>query len=498
MRSFARRDAFGILVIGSLLGVLLTGSIPGGDAKVGDPIIAGERTTAGTMQTRLWAVANNSALKVTNKLSGHPALWLEVRDDTTPPLRVSSPALVENLNADTVDGMDASAFALAGSVGAPGSACPPGPMFAGFDASGDAVCFGVYATVVDAGRHDVGTHGSMALDTAGNPVIAYYDATDGDLKLVHCGDPYCRDGDASIETVDSTGDVGMHASLALDTVGDPVIAYYDSAPNFDLKLVHCNDPNCTGSDESIETVDATGDVGRHASLTLDGSGNPVVSYDDTTNGELKLVRCNDPNCTGGDETIKVMDVPGDDVNQDGSLVIDGSGNPVISYYNTTSDWLMLMTCTDPVCDTGFYGSLDPAGGEHSSLALDGSGNPVVSSYDADTGNLRVTHCNDTFCTGGDESTETIDNVGTVCEATSLVLDAHGNPIIAHYDAIDDEVRVARCRDPECSTYDPEIVTIASAGVLGAHASAVLDAAGNPVIAYYDDTSGYLHLAVAFW
>jgi hypothetical protein len=68
---------------------------------------------------------------------------------------------------------------------------------------------------------NTGRHTSVAVDAAGNPIIAYYDVDNADLKLA------AWDGTRWLtHTVDAPGDVGRYAHLVVGPGGIPTIAYF--------------------------------------------------------------------------------------------------------------------------------------------------------------------------------------------------------------------------------------------------------------------------------
>ena len=337
----------------------------------------------------------------------------------------------------------------------------------------------------------VGAHVSLALDENGNPVISYADLTNGDLKLLHCGNPDCTDGN-SITAPDTAGDVGMFTSLLLDASGNPVVSYFDGSSS-DLKVLHCGNPNCT-ADNSITSPDTVGSVGTFTSLALDASGHPVVSYSDASTDDLRVLHCGDPNCTAGNS----MTSP-DTNNAVGvatSLVLDRGGNPVVTHKDVTNDDLRVLHCGNPDCTVGnnittpdTFGNV----GGFGSLVLDAAGNPVVSYSENKTATLKLLHCGDPNCTA-DNSITTPYSVRGIGLSTSLVLDTSGNPVISSYDTRGD-LWVLRCGDPNCIVVDsvisPDVVGLVT--IDGKHTSLALDAAGNPVVAFFDGINDDLKL-----
>ncbi|MEX1253390.1 MAG: flexitail domain-containing putative surface protein [Dehalococcoidia bacterium] len=352
---------------------------------------------------------------------------------------------------------------------------------------GDATAAAAHSIQAPHQSGDVGFFTSLVLDAAGNPVVSYSDHTNNYLQLLHCNDPNCAGGDDSTQSPDTASGVGDYTSLTLDSVGNPVASYYDDT-NDNLKLLHCNDPNCAGAGDSIQSPDTAGAVGPYTSLVLDAAGNPVVSY--SGNGDLKVLHCNDPYCVGANESIQSPDTT--DNIWDTSLVLDAAGNPVVSYYTPTTGDLKLLHCNDPNCAGGndSIQSPDTGGdvGQFPSLALDAAGNPVVSFSDSFGDNeLKVIHCNDPNCAGGNESIVQVDIAGDVGSYTSLVLDASGNPVVSYWDETNGDLKLLHCNDQNCaggneSTQSPDTNNS------GLYTSLTLDASGNPVVSYLSSTN----------
>jgi len=360
---------------------------------------------------------------------------------------------------------------------------------------------GETVSVVDSSDR-VGFSNSLVLDADGLPIISYYDDANRDLKIVHCNDVACAGGDESIRTVESDGDVGLGSSLALDVNGYPVVSYTSETTvagltNGDLKVLHCNDAACAGGDDTIRTVDADGDVQIGSSLKLDASGFPVIVYYDHTTDDPKIVHCNDPLCDGGDEEFATFDVDLRGGASPPSLALDADGFPVIGFWNHLAD-LTVVHCNDPACG----GDDDPMSVAASvlvagamTMVLDAAGLPVIAFGSGFvSGNMMLARCNDSACAGGDE---TVRSVATGRpDYVAAALDAAGNPVVSYFGDFTGNataLTVAHCNDPQCDGGNESIHAIESPGGYGSN-SMRLDAAGFPVVSFYDFTNGDLLLA----
>jgi hypothetical protein len=142
----------------------------------------------------------------------------------------------------------------------------------------------------------VGGGTSLSIGADGLPVVSYYDWTNEDLKVLHCGNALCNSGNR-VTTVDSAGNVGFDTSLSIGADGLPVVSYSDWT-NDDLKVLHCGNALCNSGNTAttVDTGGASGNVGKDTSLSIGADGLPVVSYSDLIHGDLKVLHCSNPFC----------------------------------------------------------------------------------------------------------------------------------------------------------------------------------------------------------
>jgi LPXTG-site transpeptidase (sortase) family protein len=334
---------------------------------------------------------------------------------------------------------------------------------------------------------------SLALNSSGFPVISYHDETNRDLKVAVCGDATCT-ANNTITTVDDVGAVGTFASLALNSSDFPVISYRD-VTNGVLKVAVCGNTTCTANN-TLTIVDATGDVGTYTSLELNSSGFPVISYHDETNTALKVAVCGNATCTANNTLTTVEDYPLSNVGLDTSLELNSSGFPVISYQdrNITAD-LKVAVCGDATCTANNTITTVDTGGASfdTSLALNSNGFPVISYYDTTNRDLKVAVCGDATCTANNTITA-VDTTGFVGSDTSLALNSNGFPIISYHASTNRDLKLAVCGNATC-TANNTLTIVDSPGNVGLSTSLALNSSGFLAISYLDFTDRDLKVAV---
>ena len=277
-----------------------------------------------------------------------------------------------------------------------------------------------------------GKNTSIAIGRDGFPVISYTRSTGNDLKFAKCNDAACSS--STVSTLDSAGNIAYHTSIAIGSDGFPVIAYYDSVSQ-DLKFAKCNDAAC--SSPTLSTLDSVGDVGYMNSVAIGRDGFPVISYIDYTNSLLKFAKCNDVACSS--PTLSILDNAlnsGPTTLQYTSIAIGLDGNPVISYYNNTTNDLKFAKCNDPACVNTATSTIDSVGdvGTYNSIAIGSDGFPIISYYDNTNHDLKFAkyvRSGGTGCAATNWTCLTLDSVGDVGQYSSIAKGVDGYPILAY-------------------------------------------------------------------
>lgn len=248
----------------------------------------------------------------------------------------------------------------------------------------------------------------LAIGSDGLPVVSFHQrGTTNLLKIFHCGNVTCTAGN----TTTSPGYLGRDTSIAIGTDGFPVVSFSDrNAANTQntAEVLHCGNVTCTSGNTATEVYtfpSNTGPIADGTSLAIGTDSNPVFAFYPFTSGTVSIhvIKCNDPLCTTSSLNLIANSHT---IAKDLSLTVDPSGNPLISYqsFKTSvipSRRLSLVTCSNSSCSTVASNTAVDSGGWSSQYGLSssitiGSDNlPVISHYDAGPGtpglDLRVYH-----------------------------------------------------------------------------------------------------------
>jgi hypothetical protein len=349
--------------------------------------------------------------------------------------------------------------------------------------------------VVDQGLQ-IGFQTSMAVGGDGLPVIVYRDESERSLKVAHCGTEDCSSGN-TVTTADSSGNVGRGASIAINTSGFPIISYRDGIAGA-LKVLSCGNPACTEGNQ-ITVADDSGSVSSKTSIMIGSDGLPVISYRDSTVDALRVTHCGDADCSSGN-TLELVDDPEADGN-DSSLAIGIDGMPIISFLGANSNELVVVHCEDFTCETRDDPErIDMTGinGFDSSIAIGAVGLPVIAYREVSNSDLLVAHCGNITCSLGTLITA-VDSDPNVAFDISLTIGADGLPIISYADRELNNLKFVHCGNARCSNANSVFVIDSASSVIG-HTAITVGRDGFPIIAYRDETADALkvaHLSNAF-
>lgn len=372
--------------------------------------------------------------------------------------------------------------------------------------AGTAQAGGWIQECVDCPKYAVSlTDRSLRLDAAGHPHMAY--GGDHLYYAWHDGTTWHR------ETADSAPAVGARATLGLDALNRPHIAYYDR-PQDAIKYAHRDEAGW-----HVETIatDVRADP-PYISLAVDSQGEVHLAFDGTAwiDGYGLHYARRGP----ADWTIEYVGNPGLEL-RGLSLALDGNDVPQIAFIVEEGSKLWHAWREDDgwdyyAADTGlgrpyavslaldsqgqakvaldggtalWYGwrlgavwlfeTAVPTGADSVSLALDDNGQPWVSHHDRGTGELLVSHKEGTTWQVEVALAAESSDLPTVAD-TSLALDGHGRPRV-----VTNRRGSLQYVQKDGGAWVSEVVEHTAA--VGRYSDLAVDSEGYVHVAYYDYT-----------
>eukprot|EP00164_Ancoracysta_twista_P002702 GFYU01003596.1.p1 GENE.GFYU01003596.1~~GFYU01003596.1.p1 ORF type:complete len:1677 (-),score=380.96 GFYU01003596.1:129-5090(-) len=299
---------------------------------------------------------------------------------------------------------------------------------------------------------------SIAVDSQGLPVIAYYDGSSSSLKVLKCFHKLCAGDHFSVVVVDrieaaSVG-VGIHNALIVGSDGLPLLVY-DTFTN-----------NCT---KVAPRPRPSGRVPSRPKNNGDGDNYDGIYGDDDNNGEggfpsvndlivgvcrqVKIAHCLNDTCTAY-KTNVADEMQG--ITEGGfSMAIGADGRPIFSYFYSDfySDvkpegYLKIGHCLEATCWQPKVTTVDQRShyvGVFNSIAISNEGLPVVAYYEGRAHRILVAFCGDLSCHKATFASVSSNSTSRVVDFFDIVIPrAAGTPVIAYFDSQSSSLKLSHC------------------------------------------------------
>jgi hypothetical protein len=319
----------------------------------------------------------------------------------------------------------------------------------------------------------VGAYASLALDSSGNPHIAYTDMLNYDLE--YAGKDPNNPSEWEVTTVDL--DVSTYTDIAIDPTGQPHISYSQGG------ILHHAWRVCGGSAPAIFCIwytESLGSSSTYTSIAVDATNFPHIAYHNQVSSNLAYADYlgdGSGNCgLGNNWSCTTVDSFNSAGSNGVSLALSGS-LPRIAYQDNTTGlrFAYYDTAWHHLEVTG-----DSISGYSPSLVLTESGLPrILFSY---YGNSVRISSGDAI-SGGTFSWEAVTGEIYSIDKVSLALKSDGTPCALYYRGfLYGEINYV-CRAETLPW--PAAQLVSETGDAGAYTSLQLTADGQPWIAYQD-------------
>jgi hypothetical protein len=353
---------------------------------------------------------------------------------------------------------------------------------------------------------------SASLDGAGRVHVAYSQEGASTLRYATCAFSCFADASWEKLTVDTASHSGLDNSIVAAGTGGLHIAYQVYDGQGDLRYATCS-AGCTqpGSWQTV-TIDSAGNTGHDASLAVDGAGGLHVTYLESAPmaGELwrlKYATCLSSCTTPGSWQVVVLDSAKVLDASSRSLVAQASGRLRLAYQksDTTSAVPLYYATCDANCETAANWTSvqldpDPVTAAEPVLALDPVGAPRLDYWGRNGGQAAmVFSACDSACDAAVQWEFLPLRLVTLSSSDiaqhSLLIDAAGRP---HATFRDRGMAYASCVSA-CTLPGSWFEIFADGSTLAGSASSIVILPGGvPGIAYLSpaESSGSLRFAVA--